>query len=135
VKTSHLGRAAAIMVLGVVSLAPACGTSSTPAISSQAERQLQAQVQAVRTAAENRDRTHADLALGELRTSVATLRRDGKVTAAKANNILAAAADVETQLAAIPTTTTSTTTPVTTPATAPPTQDHKGKGGKGGKGD
>ena len=132
--TFNLGRTVAVMVLGMVSLAPACGTSS-PAMSSEAERQLQTQVQAVRSAAENRDRTHADLALGELRTSVATLRRDGKLTAAKANDILAAAADVETQLAAIPATTTSTTTALTAPAPPPPPQDHEGKGKGHGKGD
>jgi phage-related minor tail protein len=129
VKLNYPARAVALVVAGVALLAPACGTSSTPAMSSQAERQLQAQVEAVRSAAENRDRTHADLALSELRTSVATLLRDGEVTATKANAILAAAADVETQLAAIPTT---TTTPVTTPAPPPSQEDHEGKGhGKG----
>jgi hypothetical protein len=132
-KKFSLGHAVAITLLGVVLLAPACGTSSTPAMSATAERQLRTEVQAVRGAAENRDRTHADLALGELRASVANLRRDGKLTAAKTNDVLAAAAEVETQLAAIPATTTSTTNPPTAPA--PPTQDHNGKGKGHGKGD
>ena len=100
-KPAYPGRTVVLIIAAVASTAAACGTSSTAAMSSEAQRQLKAQVKAVRSAAENGDRIHVDLALGELRTSVATLLRDGKVTATKANDILAAAADVETQLAAI----------------------------------
>jgi hypothetical protein len=102
-------------------------------MTSGAAQQLGADVAAVHAAVASGDRSQAVQALATLQTAVASLRRQGQVTATKAAAILGAAVQVEAQLGSMPTTTTSTsTTTTTTPRKGP---KDKGGGGGGGGGD
>ena len=98
--------------LAAVTLA-GCGSSS-PAITEDASLQLELRVQAVRDAAEARDRALADEKLAELIRSVNDFRRRDEISADRADKVLDAANTVRAQLLTIPTTTTTTTLPPTT---------------------
>jgi hypothetical protein len=126
--------------LAAVTLA-GCGSSS-PAITEDASLQLELRVQAVRDAAEARDRALADEKLAELIRSVNDFRRRDEISAGRADKVLDAANTVRAQLLTIPTTTTTTTT--LPPTTREPDEDgpkrengNRGRdgGGDGGGGD
>lgn len=122
-------------------LAAGCGSSS-PGLSAQASQQLRAQVQAVGAAARAGDPAQAAADLDRLRAEVGQLEAAHQLSASRSAAILTAAAEVQGQLAAIPTTTSSTSTTTTTttlpapvrPGPPPPGPDHGG-GAKHGHGD
>jgi hypothetical protein len=124
----------------IVTLAGACGAGGNDAsLSADASARLRPLVREVRLDVESYDPAAAADSLQELRTTTISLRRTGSISDAQAATVLAAAADVETNLADAPTTTTTTTTPpTTTPAAPKPGKgpgpghgDDKGKDGKG----
>ena len=128
----------AAVALLVGGLAGCGGSDSLPR---SAATQLQPRVAAIRVAASAGDPVGATAAAGELGRMVATLRATGDLTAKQATEILAAAADVQTQLAQLappasenPTSTTTGTTG--TAPTAATTGEHppKGKDKDKGKG-
>src|SRR5690348_12783852 len=129
--------AAAVLATGLAMVAVAGCGSSSPGITEAASTQLELRVQAVRNAAEARDRDLAESRRAEVRRSVAELRGRGAISKDRVDNVLAAAASVEAQLQAIPTTTTTPTT--LPPATRAPNEDRpkrdngdKGRNGGGG---
>jgi ribosomal protein S20 len=105
-----------------------CGGSTDDGLSAAARAQLTTLVKDVRRAAENGDRQAGQRALSQLRSAVASYESRGDISTARAAQILAAAAGVESRLALIPAPTTTTTT-----TKAPP--DKPGHGDKGDKGD
>lgn len=129
----YMGGAVAVATLVV---AGACAApASQSAITASASAQLSAQVAALSAAAVAGDRSGAEIRLGQLLASVHTLETAHQLSAARAGQILSTAAEVEAQLATLPTpapTTTSTTT-TTTIVTTPLAPPHHGKG-KGGDG-
>lgn len=122
--------------LAIVTIVGGCGGGGAtgPSMTSGAAQQLGADVSAVHAAVASGDRSQAVQALATLQTAVASLRRQGQVTATKAAAILGAALAVEAQLGFMPTTTTSTTSTSTT-TTTPPRKGPKDKGGNNGGGD
>jgi len=114
-----------------------CGSSGS--MSDTASRRLGALVGKVRAAAVAHDATRADTELATLRNAVQGYQQSGDISAARASEILGAAARVKTRLASITTTTTTTTTTTLPP---PPHEDHHGpdkhhgkdKGGNGDEG-
>lgn len=131
---------AALLVTGVLAIT-GCG-SDGPRLDADASVELTTHVEAVRTAAANRDRAGAEAALAALIDRLGALRDEGRVSDEAAIEIRAEADRVLAALAAIPTTTTTTTT-------APPPDDdkgdeekdddekgddEKGNGGEGGRG-
>jgi predicted component of type VI protein secretion system len=123
-------------------MAASAGCASTsPGLSAQASRTLDARVQAVRAAATEHNRALADTRLSQLLADVSQLKRQGQLTSSRATAILAAAAAVQAQLVTIPNpapppTTLAPPPPATTPAS--PAGDEKthgnGDGGGGGGG-
>jgi hypothetical protein len=108
-------------------------------MSDRAGQQLGALVATVRAAAAAHDAARADVELARLGNAVHNYEQSGDISAARASEILGAAARVKTRLASITTTTTTTTTTTLPP---PPHEDHhdqnkhhgKDKGGKGDQG-
>jgi hypothetical protein len=100
-------------------------------ISATARDRLAPLVAHVRSAAEGSDPYGAALALADVRTAVKQLRTEGAIGDLRAQEILAAAAGVESHIALVPTTT--TTTPTTTVPPPLPTNDQRKGKGKGGK--
>src|SRR3989442_14594198 len=127
--------AAAMLATGLATVAlTGCGSSS-PGITEAASTTLELRVQAVRNAAEARDRDLAESRLAELRRSVDEFRAGDKISKDRVDKVLAAAASVEAQLKAIPTTTTTTLPPATrAPNEDRPKRDNRNRGGKGGAG-
>lgn len=108
--------AAALALVAVAAVLPAaCGDDHT--ISDTAAAQLQPKVTEIRELVDDRQPEQAAVRLAELRTAVETLRQQGEIDAQRADEVLAAVAEVEQQLGSITTTTTVTTT---TTAPAPP---------------
>jgi len=110
----------ALLLLGLAG----CGGSD--GLSRPAAARLQPQVAAIRAAAAGGDRAGAMAATAQLRQIVAQLRTTDEITAKQASDVLAAAAQVEAQLALLsgpppenPTTSTETTET---------TGKHRGKG-------
>jgi len=132
-------RVALLLVIALTLGVAAAGCGSSRGMSDTAGQQLGALVGRVRAAAAAHDATRADAALATLRNAVKTYQRSGDISAARASEILGAAARVKTRLASITTTTTTTTTTTLPP---PPNEDHhdhdkhhgKDKGGNGDEG-
>lgn len=98
-------------VIGALALAlVAAGCGSSGKMSDSARQHLDALVGTVRTAAAAHDGARAHAALGSLRKSVQAYEQAGEISAARASEILAAAARVDGRLSLITTTTTTTTT-------------------------
>jgi hypothetical protein len=108
---------AALLLLGLAG----CGAPDT--LSRSAAARLQPQVAAIRTAAVSGDRAGALAAAAQLRQMVADLRRTDGITAKQASEVLAAAAQVEAQLALLSAPETTSTTTETTE----PDRRHRGK--------
>jgi hypothetical protein len=103
-----------------------CGGSSS--LPPAAATQLQPRVAAIRAAASAGDPIGARAAAGELQRMVTALRASGDLSAKQATAILAAAAQVDTQLALLTPPVAETSTSTTTATT----DEHPGKGkGKG----
>jgi hypothetical protein len=109
-----LARVVAAVAIGALA---ACG-SSAPDVTAPAARTLHDGVQLVRAAAVAHDRAGATAAVDHLEQTLATLRSEGKVTAAAQARIRRAIESARARLDAIPTTTTTTTT------TTRPEPDH-----------
>jgi hypothetical protein len=125
--SAQLGRTLAGAVASLTLLA-ACGSDS-PGISEDASNTLEYQVEAVRASAQSFDPEGVERRLAELRSSVAQLKEAGELDDERSAEILAAAADVEAQLDAVPTTTTTTTAPPPPPPVEDEDKDDdKGKG-------
>ena len=110
----------ALLLLGLAS----CGGSD--ALSRPAAARLQPPVAAIRAAAAGDDRAGATAAVAELRTVVADLRQTGEISGQQASEILAAGAQVESQLALL-----SVPPPETTTTTTEPDDQRRGKGKDG----
>ena len=102
-----------------------CGGTTDGGISAAARTRLTTLVKDVRRAADSGDRQAGQRALTQLRSAVESYESRGDISTARAAQILAAAAGVESRLALIPAPTTTTT--------APEKPGHGDKGG--GKGD
>jgi hypothetical protein len=116
-------RVAALVMAGV--LMAGCGRS--PELPDPLATELRHRVTAIRAAAGTGDRAGAEAALAELRRRVVELDQVGEVSHGKAGEILAAAAAVESQLAALP----APAPPPSPPTTAPPQQQYEYKEDKG----
>jgi ribosomal protein S20 len=99
-----------------------CGGSTGGGVSATARARLTTLVQEVRRAANSGDRQAAQQALANLQGVVSSYESHGDIGSARAAQILAAAAGVESHLGLIPTTTTTT---------AAPPRDGRGHGGNG----
>jgi hypothetical protein len=104
-----------------------------------ARSELQAGVNAVRQAADQRQAQVAHTALVKLRSEVFQLEASQQITTEAGANVLSAASQVQANLDLITTTTTttSTTTTTTTTTTLPPEhngagKDHNGQSNGGG---
>ncbi len=115
-----------LVVLIALAILPAACATTNSGLSQTARAKLTPLVQQVRQATESFDSDAARRALADVRATVATLRRRGAITQSKADEILAAAAEVESRLALTPTTSTTTTTT---------TRPGKGNGNGKGKND
>lgn len=89
-----------LVLLGLLISVVGCGNEA--GVGLVASERLTPEVQAIRAAAENGDREAATEKLAELRQKVAELRAAGQVSEAAASQILAAANEVEVQLAVLP---------------------------------
>jgi hypothetical protein len=105
-------RRVAAAVLLLVTLA---GCSSHPEIDARASRDLQARVDAIRTAADSGDAEGAQVALGQLERAVARWQRRGDLSADRASQILSAAQGAAAALGAL----VPTTSPPATPSPSP----------------
>jgi hypothetical protein len=129
-------RAALPAVLIALALG-ACGGNDGGEITDGARASLTPLVANVRNSAESFDPDGAAHALTTVRQEVERLRASGDIGEGRAQEILAAAVQVERRLELAPTTTTTTTTTVTTRppvVTEPPKDDSKGKGNGNGNG-
>jgi hypothetical protein len=125
-------RVLCVLLLALVpGILAACGGDST-SMSDGAAAELHARVDAVRAAVTARDAAGAARALDDLRASVDRLRKDDDLSPGRANEILAAATQVRSELVAITTTTTTTTTTTVPP---PPAKGHGNDQGDNGNGD
>jgi hypothetical protein len=104
------------------------GCSSQQAMTPAARSELQAGVNAVRQAADQRQARAAHAALVKLRTEVLQLEASQQITTEAGANVLSAASQVQANLDLITTTTTSTTTTTTTSTTTTFPPEHKGDG-------
>ena len=111
------------VLAAIVGVAVACG-GHAPALTSAAASRLGTDIGAIRTAAGRGDRAAAAAALGQLRVDVVAEQSRGQITSARAQQLLADAADVEAALGSIPTTTTSTSTTTTSTPAPPPLRPH-----------
>jgi hypothetical protein len=116
-------RVAALVMAGV--LMAGCGRSSE--LPEPLAAELQARTTTIRAAAGAGDRAGAEAALAELRRRVVELDQAGQVGHGKAAEILAAAAAVESRLAALP----APAPPPPPPTTAPPQQPYEYKEDRG----
>jgi hypothetical protein len=117
--------ASAIAGLAVAALVVAgCGTP--PDLPEQVAAELRQQAAAIRTAAAGGDRTGAEAALAQLRQRLVELQETDQVAGERAADILAAAAEVESQLALLPAPAPPPPTTVTAPSQEP--SERKGKG-------
>jgi len=130
------------LILPAVLVISGCGGSAA-GVGQTAASQLGPQVEQVKAAAMSGDRATAAAKLAQLRASVADLRQRNVLSGAGGAKVLAAAAEVESQLGApAPTqapqgSTTAPPAPSVTGAPTPqaPGNDNKGDGNKGdGKG-
>jgi hypothetical protein len=127
VKTlSRIAVTAAVAVL----MLSGCGDNGS-GVSTAAGKQLNAQVDAIRTTAARADRGTAAKQLALLRASVDQLQSDGDLDASAATRIRQAADAVAAELVLLPPPTTTTTTTTTT---SPPS-DHGDKNDKARKHD
>jgi len=120
-----------VLAVGIAIALGACG-GGAGGLSATTRTRLEPLVEQIRRAAESRDRQGTQRALAQLQTAVAADEQNGDISPTKAAQILAAAAQVQSRLPLIPTTTTTPTT--TTPTTRPPDQRHHGNDNKGNKG-
>ena len=118
-----LSRIALIAAVGVLMLS-ACGDNGS-GVSTSAGKQLNAQVDAIRSTAARADRSTAAQQLALLRASVDQLQSDGELNASAAARIRRAADAVAAELVLLPAPTTTTTTTTTT---SPPSGDEHGNG-------
>ena len=95
------GRTVLVGAVLAATLLAACGGSGED-VAPRAERQLQAQLDDVRSAVAAADRLGAKAALRDLERSVGKLAAAGLVSDARAAEILTAAEDVATQLSLLP---------------------------------
>lgn len=105
-------RLAVVAVVAVLALS-ACGDDGS-GVSTSAGKQLNAQVDALRTTAARADRRTAARQLALLRASVDQLQSDGDLSAAAAARIRRAVDAVAAELVLLPAPTTTTTTTTTT---------------------
>ena len=113
-----------VVVLVTVFLV-ACGSNGS-GISSSAATSLQAEVNAIKSAATGADRSAATQQLSQLVATIDELRARGQLSQAAAARIRHAAEVVNGQLALLP--------PPTTTTTAPPPEDDTHKNNKPGHG-
>lgn len=103
----------AVVALGAV--VASCGGGRDDELTAAAESQLAPLAAQVRDRASSFDPDGARVALEQLRGAVSELLAADRLGDDRADDILAAAADVEHRLATAPTTTTTTTTTTTAP--------------------
>ncbi|MHB1710011.1 MAG: hypothetical protein ACYCV7_01210 [Acidimicrobiales bacterium] len=124
------------LVFAVALTLGGCGSSS--ASSNPGLGAVKVDVAAVRSAAMTKNRNAVLGALVKLQADVARLRREGRLTAGRANTILNAASEVDANLGSLPVPTTTTTTTTTTTVPVPSTvvqPPYPGpKGGRSGNG-
>ena len=127
------GLRAVAVVLLAVGLA-ACG-GDQPALSDQAAADLQAGVSRVRAAAGAGDRAAAGDHLAAVRSTVDRYRGQGQISAGRAADVLAAAAEVEARLALLapPVQPAATVTSTTTARRAPAEPEGEDRGKKDGR--
>jgi hypothetical protein len=126
------GRRVIVGIILAATLLAACGSGGVD-VAPRAQRQLQAQLDEVRTAVAAADRLGARSALRDLERSVGKLAAAGLVSDARAAEILAAAEDVATQLSLLPAPEPSPSmslspSPEPTKTEKPPKPDEHGKG-------
>ena len=92
------------MVATMAVASTGCGDDG-PRVSEPASAWLTAQVEQIHTSAAANDRAGAEAGLAQLRLQVDQFLASNELTTAAAGRILAAADDVQAELAAIPTTT------------------------------
>ena len=129
-----------VAALAVALALSGCGSGSNAGMSGAARSALETLVQRVRYAAEASDRPATQRALTDLVAALATYRRNGDVSSARAAEILGGVAGVESRLTLVATTTTTSTTTSTTAATTttvapPPKGPHHKKSDRKGPGD
>jgi hypothetical protein len=105
-----------------------CGSDAPSSISADASAALQGKVSEIRMLAATRQAPQVGTKLAELRAQVDELRQADELSAAAAEEILAAAEAVEQNLALI---TTTTTTSTTTELESPGKGKRKGEAGNG----
>jgi hypothetical protein len=124
------GRRVLVGIVLAVTLLAACGSSGVD-VAPRAQRQLQAQLDEVRSAVAAADSSGARSALRGLERSVGKLVAAGLVSDARAAEILAAAEDVATRLSLLPASEASPSmslSPSPSPTSKPPKPDKPGKG-------
>jgi hypothetical protein len=128
------GRRVLVGIVLAVTLLAACGSNGVD-VAPRAQRQLQAQLDDVRSAVAAADRLGARSALRGLERSVGKLAAAGLVSDARAAEILSAAEDVVTQLSLLPApkpspsmTLSPSPSPEPTKTEKPPKPDEHGKG-------
>jgi hypothetical protein len=126
------GRRALVGIVLAATLLAACGSDGVD-VTPRAQRQLQAQLDDVRTAVAAADPLSARAALRDLERSVERLAAAGLVGESRAAEILAAAEDVATQLSLLPATTEPSLSPSPSPTEKPPKPDKPGKDHDEGK--
>ena len=126
--------ATSIVVAAALALS-GCGGQNNDPLSVTERARLAPLVREIRRTAESFDRRGAQRALAQLQVAVSSDQGRGDISAARAAEILTAAAQVRSRLALVPATTTTTTT-TTTPPDGPPGPGNKkhdhGPGGKHG---
>jgi hypothetical protein len=129
------GRRVLVGIVLAATLLAACGSDGVD-LAPRARRQLQAQLDDVRTAVVAADPLDARAALRDLERSVQRLAAAGLVSESRAAEILAAAEDVATQLSLLPAPEPSPSTslsPSPSPTEKPPKPDKPGKDHDEGK--
>jgi hypothetical protein len=129
------GRRVLVGIVLAATLLAACGSGGAD-VAPRAQRQLQAQLDDVRSAVAAADRLGARSALRDLERSVGKLAAAGLVSDGRAAEILAAAEDVATQLSLLPEPSASPSaspSPEPTKTEKPPKPDKHGDGDNEGK--
>jgi hypothetical protein len=122
-----------MLLIGVVSLAAACGTAPRAvAIDAQTQQQLTADVEAVKAA--QQDRKAAEDALTTLTSHVAAAQATGHLNATQAQSILAAADRIRDDVRTMPTPTPATVVLTVPPATTAPQQPGANNDGENNQG-
>ena len=122
-------RVMAVVVFVVCAAEASC--SGHQSVTATARRTLAPGLVRLRQSADGHDAAGAQAALTEIQTRVATLKANGDLTDSGARRILAAAQQVQTQLALI--TTTTSTEPTTTSVPRGGTGEGHGKGDSNGQ--